>query len=276
MRAQNHEKKQGCGYESALFLEAGSGSRSASKSTITSFRSLKWSREVGSGIRILSEKSDSDPQPCEGHMDVQGWRKCFQPNWGIFERSHNTVGVKVFLTVFCLMIDPYLWLMDPDPGGPKTCGSGGSGSEFGSGTLLQAYGTWGVAEQGEGVQRVYEGEGIVSEDVVDVDVVRIVVVRTPAAALQRVQLVQREGVLHVVVISTQEFVRSLLLLWLSISVPGSGMEKNPNPGWKNSDSGSGINIPDLRHCFLFLASKVSAYGCTRILSYSSSWHRKCS
>ncbi len=25
-------------------------------------------------------------------------------------------------------LDPYLWLMDPDPGGPKTCGSGGSGS----------------------------------------------------------------------------------------------------------------------------------------------------
>ncbi len=24
--------------------------------------------------------------------------------------------------------DPYLWLMDPDPGGPKTCGSFGSGS----------------------------------------------------------------------------------------------------------------------------------------------------
>ncbi len=24
--------------------------------------------------------------------------------------------------------------MDPDPGGPKTCGSGGSGSGFGSGT----------------------------------------------------------------------------------------------------------------------------------------------
>jgi hypothetical protein len=25
--------------------------------------------------------------------------------------------------------------VDPDPGGPKTCGSGGSGSGFGSGTL---------------------------------------------------------------------------------------------------------------------------------------------
>jgi hypothetical protein len=27
--------------------------------------------------------------------------------------------------------DPYLWLVDPDPGGPKTCGSG-----FGSATLV--------------------------------------------------------------------------------------------------------------------------------------------
>jgi hypothetical protein len=27
--------------------------------------------------------------------------------------------------------DPYLWLMDPDPGGPKTCGSGS-----GSATML--------------------------------------------------------------------------------------------------------------------------------------------
>ncbi len=25
-------------------------------------------------------------------------------------------------------LDPYLWLVDPDPGGPKTCGSCGSGS----------------------------------------------------------------------------------------------------------------------------------------------------
>ncbi len=32
--------------------------------------------------------------------------------------------------------DPYLWLMDPDPGGPKTWGSGGSASGFGSGTLV--------------------------------------------------------------------------------------------------------------------------------------------
>ncbi len=36
--------------------------------------------------------------------------------------------------------DPYIWLIDPDPGGPKTRGSRGSGSGFGSGsaTLLKA------------------------------------------------------------------------------------------------------------------------------------------
>jgi hypothetical protein len=31
--------------------------------------------------------------------------------------------------------DPYLCLMDPDPGGSKTCGSGGSGFGSGSETL---------------------------------------------------------------------------------------------------------------------------------------------
>jgi hypothetical protein len=34
--------------------------------------------------------------------------------------------------------DLYLRLMDPDSGGPKTCGSGGSGSEFGSGSATLA------------------------------------------------------------------------------------------------------------------------------------------
>jgi hypothetical protein len=45
------------------------------------------------------------------------------------KRSHKAVGIKVFLTFFAWWYkDP-----DPDPGGPKTCGSGGSGSDFGSG-----------------------------------------------------------------------------------------------------------------------------------------------
>ncbi len=35
--------------------------------------------------------------------------------------------------------DPYLWLMDPDSVGPKTCGSGGSGSGFGSAILSDNY-----------------------------------------------------------------------------------------------------------------------------------------
>ncbi len=57
------------------------------------------------------------------------------------KRCHKTVEIKVFLTIFPYWLkdpdpEPYLWLMDPGPGGPKTCGFGGSG--FGSGTL----GTW--------------------------------------------------------------------------------------------------------------------------------------
>jgi len=46
-------------------------------------------------------------------------------------RSHKTVGFDVFLTIFAWWYkdpDPYLWQMDPDPGGPKTYGSYGSGS----------------------------------------------------------------------------------------------------------------------------------------------------
>jgi len=33
--------------------------------------------------------------------------------------------------------------------------------------------------------------------------------------------------------------------------PGSGMKKilSRDPGWKNSDPVSGINIPDSQHCF---------------------------
>ncbi len=41
--------------------------------------------------------------------------------------SHKTAGIKVFLTIFASWYkdpDPYLWLMDPDPGGPKSYGSG--------------------------------------------------------------------------------------------------------------------------------------------------------
>ncbi len=43
-----------------------------------------------------------------------------------------------FSYYFCMVVedpDPYLWLMDPDLGGPKTCGSGGSGFGSGSATL---------------------------------------------------------------------------------------------------------------------------------------------
>jgi hypothetical protein len=49
------------------------------------------------------------------------------------KRSTKILGIKVFLTIFAWWQkdqDPYLRLEvpDPDPGGPKTHGSGGSGS----------------------------------------------------------------------------------------------------------------------------------------------------
>jgi len=45
------------------------------------------------------------------------------------KRNHKAVGIKVFLTIFAWWKmdpgpDPNLWLMYPDPGGPKTNGSG--------------------------------------------------------------------------------------------------------------------------------------------------------
>jgi hypothetical protein len=49
-----------------------------------------------------------------------------------YKRSNKTVGFKVFLNFFACWekdLDPDLWLMNPDPGGPKTYGSG-------SGTLV--------------------------------------------------------------------------------------------------------------------------------------------
>ncbi len=60
-------------------------------------------------------------------------------------KSKKIVGFKVFTILAWLQKDsdpekdpdpePYLWLVDPDPGCPKTCGSGWSG--FGSATLVE-------------------------------------------------------------------------------------------------------------------------------------------
>jgi hypothetical protein len=87
---------------------------------------------------------DSDPDPAIFVKDLQDANKKKKKS----KRSHKTVRIKFFY-YFCLMIegwykdpdpDPHLWLMDPDPGGPKTCGSGGSG--FGSGTLKKKCNNW--------------------------------------------------------------------------------------------------------------------------------------
>ena len=64
------------------------------------------------------------------HSFSKIWRK---------KKSQNKK-IKVFINIFDFWYknldpDPYIWLMDPDPdlGGPKTRGSGGSGSGFRSG-----------------------------------------------------------------------------------------------------------------------------------------------
>ncbi len=48
------------------------------------------------------------------------------------KKSHKIEGIKGFLIIFAWWwnsdLDPYFWLVDPDPGCPKTCESGGSGS----------------------------------------------------------------------------------------------------------------------------------------------------
>ncbi len=51
--------------------------------------------------------------------------------------------------------DPCLWLMDPDPdpGGPKTCGSGRSGFESGSATLVSLKTMFIVTQEIETVNR---------------------------------------------------------------------------------------------------------------------------
>jgi hypothetical protein len=45
--------------------------------------------------------------------------------------KQKEIGIKVFLNISAWWQkdpNPYLWLKDPDPRGPKTCESGGSGS----------------------------------------------------------------------------------------------------------------------------------------------------
>jgi len=45
--------------------------------------------------------------------------------WKVKKKSQNSKN-QGFSYYFCLMIEgsvPYFWLIDPDPGGPKTCGS---------------------------------------------------------------------------------------------------------------------------------------------------------
>ncbi len=92
---------------------------------------------------------DADPDPPIFIIDLQDankirWKKIifcilfFEGTLTSFfkdkksKRSHKTLGIKAFLTLFAWWLkgpdpepnpNPYLWLMDPDPGSPKTFGS---------------------------------------------------------------------------------------------------------------------------------------------------------
>ena len=67
----------------------------------------------------------------------------------------------------------------------------------------------GVAHDGERVEGVDEGERVVAQDVVDVDVVGVGDVGAAAAAVDRVELVLREGALHVAVVAELEHLARL-------------------------------------------------------------------
>ncbi len=108
---------------------------------------------------------DSDPVPGSGSCYFRHWAsRCqqktnfkkvfllvtFEGTFTSFfkdkksRRSHKTLGIEAYFLHFLLAywrnriqsrIRIHTWLVDPDPGGPKACGSG-SGCGCGSGTLL--------------------------------------------------------------------------------------------------------------------------------------------
>ncbi len=55
-------------------------------------------------------------------------------------------------------------------------------------------------------------------------------------------------------------------MWIRIRDPKSFWPWIQDPGWKNSDPESGINIPDQQHCFLFVMKAVSCSFCRVSLS----------
>ena len=51
-----------------------------------------------------------------------------------------------------------------------------------------------IAHNGEHVQAINEGKTVVSEDIIDVDIVRMIIVWTPAHAIQWIQFVQEREI----------------------------------------------------------------------------------
>ncbi len=98
---------------------------------------LVWIRIPGSGSAYpCLWLMDPDSDPAIFVTDFQDANKKYL--YPFFKdkkskRSHKRVGIKVLLTIFAWWWkdpdpDSYFWIMDPDPGSPKTCGSGGSGT----------------------------------------------------------------------------------------------------------------------------------------------------
>ncbi len=78
---------------------------------------------------------DPDPDPALSFSDLQDVNKkffcllLFEGTFKSFKKSHTwyrSHNESMFFLRF--LLDPYLWLMDPDPGGPKRYESYGSGS----------------------------------------------------------------------------------------------------------------------------------------------------
>ncbi len=77
---------------------------------------------------------DPDPDPGSGSGYFRHWPSRCQQKTNFLKQFFLLITFWRYIYIIFPDPDPYHWLMDPDPDGPKTCGPGGFGS--GSATLL--------------------------------------------------------------------------------------------------------------------------------------------